>query len=480
MLKLKSFKSPTLTKSICFIGLALIFTLVSFLCQVPPLFIAVMLVWGAFTIYTLFDLANRAAPFVFLIAFFLFLLGGDFAELYMGYPQEFSFASNIDNHAYISIIISLVSIFASFYISGKLLNRKNKEPKKLDANHTDYMLKFRNITCIGFYVTVIPKIATTVDAALYTINNGYLSYYTEYKSRLPEIVESISDLFPLFLFAFLATLPSKKQCFFPILIYLTNSVLALLTGRRIMFGATVLVLVFYFIARHKLNPEEQWLDKKKIIIALVACPIVLFLMYMQRYVRYGDAIEGGTLFDIIFRFFSQQGTSINTIKFQKVLEGDPLKCTSLYYTLYYLRGNLITGHFFDFPMELYLQRSIDTVYRTNCLADYIMYSVNADDFFKGYGLGTSYIAELYHDLGHLGIALGSFIYGFLFNWLFSLKKFSYWKFALGLLMLEEFVILPRYGADVIMRPFYSLTILTVLIILIIIYHYLKKRNKSAL
>lgn len=480
MLTLKTFKFTTLTKSICFISIALIFVLVSFCCNVPPLFTAVMLIWGAFTIYTLFDLANRAALFVFLLAFFLFLLGGDFAELYMGYPQEFSFTAIIDNHAYISIIISLVSIFISFYLSGKLLNRKNKESKKPAVNYTDYILKFRNVAHIGFYVTVLPHIAMTVDAALYTLNHGYLSYYIEYKSRLPEIIEAVSDLFPLFLFAFLATMPQKKQCLMPILIYFANSVVALLTGRRIMFGATVLVLIFYFLVRHHLNPEEQWLNKKKLIILLVACPVVLFLMYMQRYVRYGDAIEGGTLFDIIFRFLSQQGTSINTIKFQKSLEGDPLKCTSLYYTLHYLRGNLITRNLFDFPMDLYLNRSISTAYETNCLADYIMYAVNADDFFKGYGLGTSYIAELYHDLGHLGIALGSFVYGFLFNWLFSLKRFSYWKFAMGLLMLEEFVILPRYGADVIMRPFYSLTILLVLIGLIVIYNFLKKRNKSTL
>lgn len=166
---------------------------------------------------------------------------------------------------------------------------------------------------------------------------------------------------------------------------------------------------------------------------------------------------------MVCRFLSQQGSSITVLKLQKELEGDPLGCTSLYYTLHYLRGNIITRHFFDFPLEYYTGRTVETALHTNCLADYIMYKVDANDFFAGYGLGTSYIAELNHDLGLVGVALGSAVYGFLLNWLYSPKYFSYWKLALGLLIFEEFVILPRYGADVILRPFYNFTRILVLI-----------------
>ena len=125
-------------------------------------------------------------------------------------------------------------------------------------------------------------------------------------------------------------------------------------------------------------------------------------------------------------------------------------------------------------MELYTQRSVGTALHTNCLADYIMYRVSEQDFMAGYGLGTSYIAELHHDLGYFGVALGSTVYGALLSWIFSPKRFSLWKFAVGMMMLEEFVILPRYGADVILRPFYNLTKMAVLVMFILLVYVSKE------
>ena len=255
----------------------------------------------------------------------------------------------------------------------------------------------------------------------------------------------------------MAGFPAKKECLLPIGIYLVHGGLAVLTGRRISLGVAILVLMFYVLLRHYRNKEEKWINRKVVIAVVIACPVLILALYVQRYLRYGQDVEGGGLLDMACRFLSQQGSSIHILKLQKELEGDPLGCTSLYYTLHYLRGNIITRHFFDFPMEFYTERTVETALNTNCLADYIMYKVDANDFFAGYGLGTSYIAELNHDLGLVGVALGSAVYGFLLNWLYSPKYFSYWKLALGLLMLEEFVILPRYGADVILRPFYNFT-----------------------
>lgn len=443
--------------------LAALFFTVTMVQGVSVLFFCVMLLWGGLVVYTLHDLKNRAAYLVFLLAFFLFLLGGEFFELYLGYEQEFTFLDALDNHAYVCLLLSLAFLHLGYCAVDYFWGGEGTSPVELPGPGTELTEKMRRITRIGLYVSVVPWFLTILDAGLYTLQNGYLSYYTDYSSRMPELVDSISDLFPVFFFLYLATLPPKKECLVPMVLYLAHSVLAMITGRRIMFGVALLVLGFYIIVRHFMAPQERWLDRKKLIAALIACPLILVGLYVQRYVRYGEAVEkSGGVFDIIFRFLSQQGTSINTIKFQKQLEGDSLGCTSLFYTIHYLRGNLLTRGIFDFPMEYYTGRTVETALYTNCLADYIMYMVDAQDFFAGYGLGTSYIAELNHDLGFLGVAMGSMVYGGLLCWLFSVKRFSYWKFAAGLLMLEEFVILPRYGADVILRPFYNLTRLLVL------------------
>lgn len=439
------------------------FLLISLACGASLLFAMVMLLWAGLLCYTFRDLTNRAGYMVFLLAFFLFLLGGEFFELYLGYPQEFTFVSELDNHAYIVLFVSLVFLHVGFCGANHFQDRKKKEANKVERkDDPEKIQKLQKIVRIMMYVSVIPYFLKTLDAGLYTMENGYLSYYTEYKSRLPGLVDTVSEWYTMFFFLYLATFPAKKDCIIPLGLYIVHGGVAMLTGRRISIGIAVLVVMFYVIIRHGRDKSERWINRKLVIAVLMACPIMILVLHMQRYRRYGEAVEGGGILDMAFRFLSQQGSSISVLKLQKELEGDPLSCTSLYYTIHYLRGNVITRYFVDFPMEYYTERSVNTALYTNCLADYIMYMVNAEDFFAGYGLGTSYIAELNHDLGLFGVALGSAVYGGLLNWLYAPKYFSYWKFALGLMMLEEFVILPRYGADVILRPFYNLTKMLVL------------------
>ena len=67
------------------------------------------------------------------------------------------------------------------------------------------------------------------------------------------------------------------------------------------------------------------------------------------------------------------------------------------------------------------------------------------------------LAELYHDGGYITLFLGSIFYGWLMARLFSLRSENVWRYTLAFMMLEQFMILPRYGADAIFRPFYNLT-----------------------
>ena len=454
----KSFWRPTEEKWWILALFFIAFSIYSRMCDVSPAFVVTVMLWVAMVVYAFRDLYNRAAYLIFLLSFFLFLLGGEFFELYLGYRQEFNFVEKLDIYAHYELLISLVFLQAGYWGADLILSKKKKSPQKLKRRDDPACLQqLQRFSKVCLYITAVPLYITTLDAVLYTVQNGYLSYYTTFQSRVPAPVEMVGELFPMFFFLYLAGFPSKKDCMLPLAIYLAHGCLAVLTGRRISLGVAVLVLMFYVLLRHCRSKEEKWINRKIVTAVAIGCPVVILVLYVQRYLRYGQDVEGGGLLDMAFRFFTQQGGSSAILKLQKEVEGDPLGCTSLYYTLHYLRGNIITRHFFDFPMEQYVGRTVERALNTNCLADYIMYKVDANDFFAGYGLGTSYIAELNHDLGFAGIALGSALYGFLLNWLYAPKHFTYWKFALGLMMLEEFVILPRYGADVILRPFYNFT-----------------------
>jgi len=64
--------------SIVIASAAFLFFVVSLTMGVSALFTLVMLSWGGCLWYAIRDIGNRAAYLVFLLAFMLFLLGGEF------------------------------------------------------------------------------------------------------------------------------------------------------------------------------------------------------------------------------------------------------------------------------------------------------------------------------------------------------------------------------------------------------------------
>jgi oligosaccharide repeat unit polymerase len=424
------------------------------------------------------DITNRAAYCMFLVAFFMFLLGGEFTTLYFGYAEEYTFTSEINQHTYICLLIALAGLQIGVMAGEKVHKRRSKgcdRPYLERARDHDYD-RIRKASKIALYITVIPYYLKVLDIALYVFSNGYLSYYTDYESSLPGVVETLSELFTMFLFIYLATMPKKKECTLPICLYLGCGVLSLLTGRRISFGVNIMVVVVYAIIRHGLAPEEKWITKREVIATLIACPVMMIGLYAYKYIRYDMPVEATGALNMFLGLFSQQGVSIETIKFEKQLEGDSLGCTSLYYTLKYFRSNVLTRNFVNFPLEYYATRSVNTAYETNSLADYIMYCVNQGSYFSGYGLGTSYIAELYHDIGYFGLAVVSIPYGAALYLLYAGQKRSVWGYAIAFMMLEEFVIMPRYSADVIFRPFYNMTKMFIFVVFILLFRTRKGRD----
>lgn len=238
-------------KNECLLVITAAFLIASFtvILEVPLLFFFVLLIWSGMVVFALQDLKNRAAYLIFLIALFMFLIGGEFTELYMGHPQEFVFSRELDTHAYICLIISLCFLQAGFCM--EVQNRRNRVKRVINNDVPQLnVIRVRKVSQTGLFVTVVPYYLKTLDAGLYTLQNGYLKYYTEYKSRLPGMVEMLSELFTMFFFIYLATMPSKKNCRLPMLLYLGNGILALITGRRIFLGVCILVLGAYIIIRN--------------------------------------------------------------------------------------------------------------------------------------------------------------------------------------------------------------------------------------
>lgn len=326
----------------------------------------------------------------------------------------------------------------------------------------------------GMIITLIPYLAEAIVSGIYVLRNGYLAYYVSYSSSLPGLVTQLSEYFTLFFFLFLATMPTKKDAYPFIGVYLIRGIVMLLTGRRLYFGMAIFMLAAYFLIRHNRDQKEKWITHKLRLVVIIGIPIIVIMLYAYKYVRYDLEVVGSGYLDLFIRFFNQQGFSVNVIKFAKQYGGEELGITSLYYTLKFLRSGVLTRWIFNFPIEYYTIRTAASAYHTNSMSDFIMYNYSSYQYAKGYGLGTSYIAELYHDGGYIVLFLGSLLYGWLMARLFSLRSENVWRYTLAFMMLEQFMILPRYGADAILRPFYNLTKIIIFVAIYLSVNYVRR------
>lgn len=435
-----------------FIDIALL--AISIVLEVPLFLTLAIMLWVIGVEYAVSDLKNRAAFLLFLISFFVFLLGSEVAVHFLGYPEEYKFSIEINNHAYICLCISLIGLIIGFQFASSFIIGKRRMHNSTSSSTNQRVV---TVAKYGMLITFIPYLAEAIVSGIYVLRNGYLAYYVSYSSSLPGLVTQLSEFFTLFLFLFLATMPKKKDTYPFIGVYLIHGIVMLLTGRRLYFGMAIFMLAAYFLIRHNRDQQEKWITNRLRFVVIIGVPVIVILLYAYKYVRYDLDVIGSGYLDLFIRFFNQQGISVNVIKYAKQYGGEELGTTSLYYTLKYLRSGVLTRWIYNFPVEYYKMRTAASAYHTNSMADFIMYNYSSYQYAKGYGLGTSYIAELYHDGGYITLFLGSIFYGWLMARLFSLRSENVWRYTLAFMMLEQFMILPRYGADAILRPFYNLT-----------------------
>lgn len=79
---------------------------------------------------------------------------------------------------------------------------------------------------------------------------------------------------------------------------------------------------------------------------------------------------------------------------------------------YFVRGSL--GVIFGGKVFEYIINSVELVIDSNSYVYNLFYFVLNKEYLKGYGIGSSYIMELYIDYGMIGVFLFSFLLGMLF------------------------------------------------------------------
>ena len=432
--------------------------------------IMVYVIWGYNVFYSLGDVKKHFPFLLFQITFFTFLLGQPLATFFskdeiFGEVALWEFSNETQEHVVLLLFLSLYMLNLGYNLAIK------RQSKSTFVNYdfvNSNMIRVRRLSKNLMYICAIPAIFSSLERAIFVLTYGYVSLYTNYESSLPSIVNNLTVIYQFSFYLYLATLPTKKECKKPILLYLTIGLITLGSGHR---GQTVLYFAFvllYYAVRDYIkigNTSEIWLSKRLKRTIVLASPfvIVFLMMYGTLRLQTGDSSGYSNFFDNILAFFYQQGGSVSVIAYgydysKQIADGN--------YTFGFIRDAFTFGE--SLTME---QRATCGRYYAAALT----YLTRPEYYLNGGGIGNCYIAEIFQDFGYIGVTLINIVYGYILAMFYSiLRSGNLWKIFFSFVIITKVLYAPRSESLAFLSVFISFTFLFFLVVIAVF----KKKSYS--
>ncbi|MEC1747888.1 O-antigen polysaccharide polymerase Wzy family protein [Schinkia azotoformans] len=421
-----------------------------------------LMVWINMMIYAYKDLEHRSMLFAYGIAFFVFLMGRDLLQQVFKY-KEVDYAADVQTHAYLSILLALLSLWTGYYLLSKKRRYKNVV-KDIVVNHK-YLKYIQQLSLVTFCISWIFAVASKIIVARFISANSYFDYYTDYSEFLRGNIilysmSKIEILMPVALSIFMATLPTKKQFKIPMVLYGIYTIVSLGSGQRSTFMLGLLWIFVYLVFRSGLNKEEGWFDRKLLLYGVLAAPVLAIFGSIYSIWREGGDLQNINYMSSFFDFFYDQGVTINAIK-NAYIYADSIPHDNLY-TLEFLQSGLLAR---ILGITVYYGNTVEHALYGGSFTHALAYAVLGNLYLSGRGTGSSYIAELFFDFGYVGIVLGNFLYSYIILNITRIAKKSPFLLSICFTMVTQLLWAPRGSfSGMITILFYPTTVLTYILI----------------
>lgn len=467
-----------ISRFICILISPLVFVMGLFTNDISILNLGILLLWSNNMLYCLEDVNKRIYQLAFHISFFAFLLGRSVAEVITIRTSNHNFDISIQVHTCVCLYLSLLTLYVFCYIFEKYrFARRNVTNSEIDYESLDNRA-FRKVSLIIFYSSYLFSIVSILEKVVYVRAAGYIAYYTNFTSRLPYIFTKIGDMIDIAFFAFLATMPTKKEVKLPIFLFLIEAIASLFTGRRGDFVIPLMIIAIYLFTRNIINRgENAWFTKRMVRIMIVVLPVLLIGLYSYSSIRVGSYSSQESFIDRITGFFNETGFSVNIINYEKQFENVlPHKLYSLGDTIDYLRENIVISKLFNIPV--YRNNTVEKALNSYNFTQVITYYYGEKYYLSGHGLGSCYIAEAYHDFGYLGVFLWNIVYCYVLKRMYNFKGKKPIYVTLGLLSLRNILFAPRNMASAFLTEWISLDNWLVLGLIVVLTNLLVRRERQ--
>ena len=427
----------------------------------------ILLLWLLIVWYALEDINNRIFLFMFSFSFFNFLLGREILEHIFKYQIE-DFPENVEEHAKVMLLVSLLVFFASYLLFSKKNFRKASSEHISTQYSISNIMRIRSLSLYLYYFSIVIAIIYNIVIGYFTFAFGYYGSYTDvalstiYNNIFIYAIEKVNQMMPVFFALFFATVPSYSQAKRVTPLYYIYLITSLLSGQRATFVIGLLWIIIYYVYRNSTS-EEKWINKQFVFVGVLMLPVAILLLSLLSQIREGNGIDSIEIVMGIPNYFYQQGVSVNVIK-RSYQFASRLNNNHLYSMSVFTDG--ILGRLFGFTR--YAGNSVLHAQEGYSLAHALSYVMLGDGYLLGRGTGSSYIAELYHDFKIWGVVIGNIIYGFVVSRSLSIKTNKVYLNAMALLIIRQLLWSPRGGFTdfllVLLQPF---TILAFLIVFVL-------------
>lgn len=434
------------------------------------LFTCALIIWAGVMIYSATDLKRHIVLLCFSVSFFVFLFGREICFAYLGLEKYYRYLEKHNDLTFGLICISLLCLLAGYILaekysvlfSGWQVKIKTKSrPSRLvrfgSRINSVYEKKLRLASLLAYCVCLAFSFTEVLLKIRLVSLVGYVGSYASDNVSAPSVVGYISSFTIIALSIYLSTCPSKKSTWAAIVFYELYGVFTMVTGHRYTFVAISMYNLTYIVFRHR--REGGWVSKKLVIALVISIPFVLALMNAVNASRTGqeDGAKSGALLNTVISFLDQQGGSVNVIK-RVMYYRDKLSdmiLTSLSNTRTVLLENAIVRKVFG--VKVFSGNSVENALYGHYLSHRLSYYEYGENYLTGHGVGSCYIAELFHDFGFIGVIVGNVIYGCFISCVNSIGSKRYYRDAMLLASQYYLFLAPRGDFDGMIGGLFSIT-----------------------
>lgn len=328
------------------------------------------------------------------------------------------------------IYISLVLTYFS-YVNMAVWKKEDAEQNLFISTYISKLKSIRWLWIATIPCALYMQLAIVITRSGGTYQEGYLI-----NVDIPFFVKIGYFLYYGFSIIYLAFRPSKIEviCVLGMMVFIQGG-MQLFQGRRALFATTILFVIWYLIKYYNIKKvaRSQLLGS---ILATIST--IVFFDYIESY-RSGRELNFTSLFKVIEHFLISTGGSDSVIA-NTIVNHNNFPKIGFAYLLDPVINNPITNLFLGSKS---LGQGYGFLASSNNFSHWLSYLTEENLYMLGYGMGSSYIAELYLAMGLLGVGIGSYALGVTIFYLDNSLSNKLFKNSLILLLVTSIFTLPR-------------------------------------